>query len=231
MMGTRKTKREFLTELGAMEKPKMIGHNTLEYYQGNERRVRFHETDIITYHNDGTISLNTGGWYTPTTKARINAHITHPFYVYQERGRWFLTNRETGAVSFFYDGITFNAETGEILNPQSDDNAETKRIEKLIKAYCKALKELETLPTPDNGDCWYCLMKEVKTGRPLGEITENKDHLITHLEEKYIHGSLIVNALIWAGYRFPEVIYSLDNRTSVISAVRRYFKAQLRMVR
>lgn len=35
--------------------------------------VRLHNTDVVTYHPDGTATLYTGGWMTVTTKDRINA--------------------------------------------------------------------------------------------------------------------------------------------------------------
>lgn len=34
--------------------------------------VRYHETDIVTYHHDGTITVHDGGWATATTVNRIN---------------------------------------------------------------------------------------------------------------------------------------------------------------
>jgi len=76
---------------------------------------------------------------------------------------------------------------------------------------------------PNNGDCWHCLFRD-KQGKTMGELSSS-DHLLQHLKEGYIHGSLIINALKSVGYRLPEVI--LDNRGSVIQAVRRYFYKSL----
>ena len=37
-----------------------------------EYAVRFHATDVVTYHADGEISVRTDGWYTKTTRERID---------------------------------------------------------------------------------------------------------------------------------------------------------------
>ncbi|MDD4354226.1 MAG: hypothetical protein PHN56_07280 [Candidatus Nanoarchaeia archaeon] len=40
----------------------------------------------------------------------------------------------------------------------------------------------------------------------MGELgTDNNDHLITHLKEKYLHGSILVNAMREAGYRDEQI--------------------------
>jgi hypothetical protein len=38
----------------------------------DEIAVRLHNTDVVTFRRDGAITLNTGGWFTVTTKERIN---------------------------------------------------------------------------------------------------------------------------------------------------------------
>ena len=75
-----------------------------------------------------------------------------------------------------------------------------------IKKYVDLITE-DNLPIPSNGDCWYCLMKEVKTGKPLGDCTSDKDHLISHMEEGYVVGSLLVNAMREAGYRDEQISF------------------------
>lgn len=34
--------------------------------------VQYHNTKVLTFHLDGSISVQTGGWYTQTTAHRIN---------------------------------------------------------------------------------------------------------------------------------------------------------------
>jgi hypothetical protein len=60
-----------------------LRHNTYLYPSGPDAyAVRFHSTDVVTIHRDGTWTLRTGGWETVTTKARINDYS--PARVYSE---------------------------------------------------------------------------------------------------------------------------------------------------
>jgi hypothetical protein len=73
-------------------------------------------------------------------------------------------------------------------------------------------------------------------GVPLGERVQNTGHIMSHLKERYIMGSLILNALKAAGYRDPGFIWHMERdrkgkRGNIVRALRRYFKAQLGMVR
>ena len=54
-------------------KRRKLANNTYLYERmGTDYAIRLHSTDIITLHADGTYTLNTGGWDTVTTKARLN---------------------------------------------------------------------------------------------------------------------------------------------------------------
>ncbi len=50
--------------------------------------IRYHATDVVTYHKDGRIVLNSGGYRTMTTKDRMNCYS--PASVYQESGLWYV---------------------------------------------------------------------------------------------------------------------------------------------
>jgi len=52
--------------------------------------VRLHATDILTFHSDGQIDLNTGGWDTVTTRSRMNDFIPRPWRVGGHRGSTLL---------------------------------------------------------------------------------------------------------------------------------------------
>ncbi len=56
-----------------------IANNTRLEMRGNtygdDIAVRLHGTDVVTYHADGTITLNTGGYWTVTTRDRINRFV------------------------------------------------------------------------------------------------------------------------------------------------------------
>lgn len=54
--------------------------------------IRLHGTDVLTFHEDGSIEVNTGGWNTVTTRDRINRYLPKPWHVYGERGATILSN-------------------------------------------------------------------------------------------------------------------------------------------
>jgi hypothetical protein len=105
----------------------------------------------------------------------------------------------------FYDGITFNKE-GKLLSKKKPHN--TKKINKLkaqIKGYCNLITK-DNLPLPSSGDCWFCLM--TTNGETLGDVTSNTDHLLQHIKEGYLHGSILVNSMKFAGYNNEQINYN-----------------------
>lgn len=52
--------------------------------------VYYHKTPVVTYWGNGEVELNTGGFYTATTKRRINQYIPDGYYVFQEDYGWYL---------------------------------------------------------------------------------------------------------------------------------------------
>jgi hypothetical protein len=48
--------------------------------------VRLHNTNIVVFHDDGRVTLHTGGYRTVTTKERINQFISGR--VYSDRFNW-----------------------------------------------------------------------------------------------------------------------------------------------
>lgn len=64
-----------------------IGNNTTLIKNGPDTiAVRYHWTDIVTYHRNGTFTIYGGGWNTVTTKTRIGYYS--PVHVYSEAGMW-----------------------------------------------------------------------------------------------------------------------------------------------
>jgi len=54
---------------------------------GGVLAIKLHGTVVVTLFRDGMVKLNSGGWRTATTKARINQFS--PVSVYQTAGEWF----------------------------------------------------------------------------------------------------------------------------------------------
>ena len=63
------------------------------------------------------------------------------------------------------------------------------------------MKKIEAgeLPAPSGGDCWCCSMKNEK-GICLGDLSDNNQHLLDHMKERYYVPSLLVNAIKEKGY-------------------------------
>ena len=67
--------------------------------------VTYHNTAVVVF-NDDTITLNTGGWFSNTTKTRMN-QASHQFdlgyYVFQRAGKWYV---DAGVDRIPFDGNT-----------------------------------------------------------------------------------------------------------------------------
>jgi hypothetical protein len=70
--------------LGEREHRALCNNTVLHRLDADAIAVRLHETDVVTYHRDGTFTLNTGGWHTLTTMSRINDFTPVGINVYRE---------------------------------------------------------------------------------------------------------------------------------------------------
>lgn len=70
-----------------------LGNNTyLEYHADRDGSrvyvaVRFHNTNVVIFHDDGRVTLHSGGYHTVTTKERINRFVDGR--VFQKDFDWF----------------------------------------------------------------------------------------------------------------------------------------------
>jgi len=198
---------------------KRIARNTFEYIINGEKRIRLCETDIIIFKNSHYI-LNNGGFDSRLTIDRINQNIPHS-YIYVNKGIWYYRDIR------FFNGIKIQNKTGKILNKSKapkvkNNDKKRKKILKQIKTYTDKINKMKTLPDDSSGDCFYCQM----------DFLNNKDHLLSHLKERYVMKSLIFRALIEKGYRYPHLNYNMEKneineRDLIIKAVKDYFKYNL----
>lgn len=180
--------------------------------------VQYHQTDVVTHYRDGRVSLDSGGWRTVTTKVRFNEYLPAGWTVYQEKGEWYLQRLpwDSSEPIPYQDGITIHpdgtvtgaAKKWEVCERQNW----AKRINDYSKLYARALVRGE-VPAPSEGDCWYCLFTTVDTGEGLGDVTGNRDHLESHIRERYYVPSLLDRAHeAFKGHLSPfaqGVIYNL----------------------
>ncbi len=71
--------------------------------------VTYHETDVVVVNRSrNTITLDSGGWRTVTTKARMNQtsrQLSLGFGVWQRDFKWYVKHH--GRTYDFYDGMVF----------------------------------------------------------------------------------------------------------------------------
>ena len=68
-------------------------HKTVVLYQDNNLEVYYHDTPVVKKYANGEITLNTGGWLTPTTKRRMNQvseAYNLGYKVYQKNYNWYV---------------------------------------------------------------------------------------------------------------------------------------------
>lgn len=80
--------------------------NTNVRAQDGKTIVRFHDTDIVAW-DANTITLDSGGWLTATTKTRMNQASNQfelGFRVFQQNHEWFVS-RQANRIIPFSDGM------------------------------------------------------------------------------------------------------------------------------
>jgi len=79
-----------------------VGNNTYAYILlDGSVAIELHGTKVVVIHPDDSVTLNSGGWQTSTTKDRINKYS--PVKVYQKKYQWFLSDGTP-----FQDGMIVN---------------------------------------------------------------------------------------------------------------------------
>lgn len=217
-------------------KPKRVANNTVRYETSDDATVwRLHDTDVVKRSASGIFTLNSGGWRTPTTKDRINTYA--PVNIGSNKGVWYL-----GSVPFF-DGMRVNSAGTPIDKPRLSIVTDTAKLKAKIAKFVKLIDTVAELPKPNGGDCWHCLMFDnvpavQKNGSYYGLGSSNlapptrahdPEHLINHMDEGYLHGSLLVNAMRFRGFRDDQigVHYAINVRDTFKRALRHYLNAKL----
>lgn len=176
----RQTKREIMNGIEDVVKSRVIAPNTVEYFKCDGTRViRLHNTDIIIFVPNGTAILNSGGWRTQTTKARLNVYLPPNMQIEQRKSVWYLYHN--GQEHVYKDGMQI-LKYGTVVGagkPTQIKKIEKrkKQIQKYVDGYMKKLLAGK-IPPPSGSDCWYCAIFAQK-----GHKT-NPDHLLAHFKER-----------------------------------------------
>jgi hypothetical protein len=194
-----------------------LGNNTRLVETQGGYGVKLHNTIVVDIQSDGTYILNTGGWFTKTTKDRINSYA--PVNLYTGKRIWYLSPHQT-----FSDGIVVNSKGKVIRDPNAKQvkriKAMHEKINKYVDKYAKALKE-NKVPQPSCGDCWGCCMVDAS-----GKTVMGHDHLEQHLKESYLVPSLLVNAIRAKGYN-PAYVNPWNGLRNDVNTFKRAIKDYL----
>lgn len=248
----RKTKGEILAGVEGITTSRLVARNTAMYQTVEGAQVmRLHRTDVFRRDADGTITLDTGGWNTVTTRARMNDALRGTgFSVYTSRGSLYLST-PNGAHEFvrrviFRPESGISESDGGIQNPtgglekpaggiESDigDGADSyDSLRPAVERYMTALKR-DGIPTDTGGDPWVW---------PNPETGKYDAHYVKSWladpdsGEPYVFGTFIWHALKRSGLTDQGAAYYVrefneskrpDMRRLVCGKVRRYIRACL----
>jgi hypothetical protein len=89
-----------------------VGNNTYaEILPNKSVGIKLHNTYVVKIDTDNDYTLSTGGWYTSTTKDRINSYC--PFKVFQKNHDWWVRINNQNVP--FYSGMVISSD-GEVLS-------------------------------------------------------------------------------------------------------------------
>lgn len=201
-----------------------VANNTWAERRDDMIAIRLHSTDVATFAPDGTITLDSGGWLTATTKDRIHDALPGGWRVWQERGRWYVSGN--GHTYAYADGMTVNPDTGLVTGylPESEQESQdrvNRKTRASIRRFVAGITASDIMQQWENsaGDCLLCRFGQ--TGC-----------LESHVFESYFHATLARNAIASAGYPSPDVImamvYASAERGQVDSLLTRALSKYLR---
>lgn len=199
-------------------KGKPVASNTRVFNHDTHLSVMLYTTEVVRSHPDNTFTLRTGGWYTPTTKDRIETYS--PARIHTRNGCWFLQ----GEVPLI-DGLVIDG-TGKpvqlVTNQAREEFARkerflTREITKYISGFVETVGRRE-LKDPGPGDCCLCRV-------------QSTTHILDHLQESYYVPSLLYWAYVEAcngdeaaAQRAWHLCVRYPNQHHVRCVLRRYFR-------
>ena len=205
--------------------------------------LRYHKTDVVTYHPDGSISLDSGGWKTQTTKRRINDYTD--MRIFPDKGVWYVCKDATnwhwkageGDLVFQDEMRVFQDWKVQYLY-EPPDAKEIVKLRKSISKYARNFADnLVGIGLPSDGDCWYCYLKF--TGQDGQPAEPGPSHLLSHIEDDYFVPSLMFRAIKesnWGDYLGYEIqcamegdgkYYDRYRKNDVARLIRKYIQKRL----
>lgn len=231
MVLPRKTKGEMLDAIKTpVVKSRMVARNTIEYETDiGDVVTRLHDTDIVRTRPEGTVYLDTGGWNTKTTRARINEALPRGISVHTHSGQTYIKTFRNAYP--FTQTVRIGPRGGVTTDIQSGEAASYDSVRALVDRYISRLKR-DGIPTESGGDPW--VFPDSSSGKyPTDIVLAWLDDPDT--KEPYIFLAFIYRALTWSGLSDFGIEYqmrafnSADNysRRILCGTVRRYIRACL----
>lgn len=164
--------------------------------------LKLHQTTIVSAAQDGRVTLNSGGWRTPTTKGRINDALHELGFhtsISQKDGVWLVFpswgDKDTAVT--FADGMWVLPD-GSVAGAGPDIGV-LKQGVKLIREYMRPVPSMllaGTFPKPSVGDPWNFAMvdKEGTLAGFGGNEGDTRKWLVKYMKDKYYFGSLLLRA-------------------------------------
>lgn len=220
-----RSKRAMLADLDQpVATSRLAGRNTLDYTSPRgTRKIRLHDTDIMTFYTDGRIELYTGGFNTHTTRNRMNEFLPAGMAVFTERG---VIHARTEQMTLKFRDTATIFPDGRIESDITDAKVDADR--KLIDAYMKEWRKKGLPPAEKSGgDPW--VFPDPETGKI------NEHIMRDWLQTKYVFRSLFAMAMKYAGMQDHGVAIRLHmtDRSGgkldkmELSRIRRFIRACL----
>lgn len=86
---------------------KRIAGNTTIIDRGSSVALQYHWTDVVTWNENGTIILSSGGYGTLTTKERLNHALNGIARIVQKDYAWYVD----------FNGHRYHFHSGMVINP------------------------------------------------------------------------------------------------------------------
>lgn len=197
---------------------KRLGRQAAHVRLDDEREaIQVWETLVAVKNADGSVTLNSGGWHTPTTRRYQETGLK---LFLEETGEHFrlgtlkrITYLSRFGNSWNDSRAEWNYQDGMAVYPDghvegAGNGDKERQLKKEIDDFVKLV--VPPLPFPEIGDCWYCSWQTAEN-KSLGDALGSNDHLLSHVQEGYVHGSLLMCAMIDRGYRFPGFVLEQAN--------------------
>lgn len=141
-----------------------IANNTRLIKQSEDSiSIRHWSTDIITFYQDGRILIDTNGYHTVTTIARLNAYLPR-YRIGSDRGSMVIYDSETGVDYEYNDGMIINADGSVTGLPRICGRLNTwysvHKIEKTVETREQVIEAIQTMSLEDLMSVWKRLRKD-----------------------------------------------------------------------